>query len=233
LTFADSLKSIKEENQMGTSPISSSSLYQQIQTYLQERRADLSQLGQALKTGNTSAAELADSDIVMLGQQGPFANGAPFYFANRDADFQAVGQALQSGDLSAARQAFKSLEGSFSSAQSGTVGGSAANTSPVSSLYQQIQAYFKERSADLSQLGQALKAGNTSAAEQADDAISVLGQAGPFANGAPFSIAVREQYFGAIGQALQSGDLSAAMQAFQSLQSTFQPPQASETSAGS
>jgi hypothetical protein len=57
-----------------------------------------------------------------------------------------------------------------------------------------------------------------------------LGQSGPFANGAPFKIAQREQDFEAIGQALQSGDLAGAQKAFAQLKSTFHPSPVPEPS---
>jgi hypothetical protein len=130
---------------MSTSPISGSSLYQQLQTYFQERRADLSQLGDALKAGNMSAAEQANNDIVTLGQQGPFAGGAPFYYANRESDFQAIGQALQSGDLSAAQQAFQSLKSALHSPEPGGAETVSTGSPTPSELYQQMQAFFQEQ----------------------------------------------------------------------------------------
>jgi len=101
------------------------------------------------------------------------------------------------------------------------------STSAVSniSLQQELQGYFQERHVDMNQLGQALKSGNLDAAQNAYNAILSLGQGGPFANGAPFVLAYREQDFQAIGQALQQGDLSGATQAFQTLQATFSQPQ--------
>jgi outer membrane protein assembly factor BamD (BamD/ComL family) len=76
---------------------------------------------------------------------------------------------------------------------------------------------------DLNQLQQALQSGNLTAAQTAYNAIVSLGQSGPFANGAPFGVASREQDFQAIGAALQAGDLAGAKQAFQTLEASFQP----------
>lgn len=91
-----------------------------------------------------------------------------------------------------------------------------------SSIYQELQSYFQARSGDLQQLGQALQAGDLTAAAQEFSAIQTLGQSGPFASGNPFKMSQREQDFMAIGQALQSGDLAGAQQAFAQLKSTFE-----------
>ncbi|HXZ41022.1 MAG TPA: hypothetical protein VEG68_09795 [Terriglobales bacterium] len=111
---------------MSTSAVSNTSLYQQLQGYFQERRVDLNQLGQALKSGNLDAAQTAYNTILSLGQGGPFASGAPFELANREHDFQAIGQALQAGDLSGATQAFQTLQATFRQPQPGPA---AANNS--------------------------------------------------------------------------------------------------------
>jgi hypothetical protein len=91
----------------------------------------------------------------------------------------------------------------------------------TNSIYQQLQSYFQARSGDLQKLGQALQAGDVTAAAQEFSAIQTLGQSGPFANGEPFKMSQREQDFAAIGQALQSGDLAGAQQAFAQLKSAF------------
>ena len=98
------------------------------------------------------------------------------------------------------------------------------STSAVSSssLNQQIQQYFQTRQTDLQQLGQALGTGDLAGAQTAFQAITQLGQNGPFANGDPFLKSQREQDFTAVGQALQSGDLAGAQQAFSALKATFQ-----------
>lgn len=83
----------------------------QLQAYFHQRTVDLSQLQQALKSGDVSAAQQAYNAIVALGQQGPLPKGTPFYSANLEQDFEAVGQALQSGDMTAAVQAFNALIG--------------------------------------------------------------------------------------------------------------------------
>jgi hypothetical protein len=98
------------------------------------------------------------------------------------------------------------------------------STSAVSSssLNQQIQQYFRTRQTDLQQLGQALGTGDLAGAQTAFQAITQLGQGGPFASGDPFANSQREQDFTTIGQALQSGDLAGAQQAFGDLKATLE-----------
>jgi hypothetical protein len=98
------------------------------------------------------------------------------------------------------------------------------STAAVSSnsLYQQLQTYFQTRQSDLQQLGQDLKNGDLTDAQQEFSAIQTLGQGGPFANGDAFSRTERQQDFNAVGQALQSGSVANAQQAFEQLASTFQ-----------
>jgi hypothetical protein len=105
---------------MSTSAVSSSSLSQQLQQYIQTRQSDLQQLGQALGQGNLNAAQSAFQNIVSLGQNGPFPNGEPFAISQREQDFNAVGQALQNGDLAGAQQAFSQLRSTFGPQQSNT-----------------------------------------------------------------------------------------------------------------
>jgi len=84
-----------------------------------------------------------------------------------------------------------------------------------------VQAYFQQRQSDLKQLGQDLKSGDLTDAQQEYSAIQTLAQNGPFANGDAFYRSDRQQDFNALGQALQSGDLAAAQQAFSQLKGTF------------
>jgi hypothetical protein len=94
---------------MSTSAVSSSSLYQQLQSFFQARNSDVQQLGQALQSGNLSAAQTAYNNITSLAQGGPFANGDAFRIPQREQDFSAIGQALQNGDLAGAQSAFAAL----------------------------------------------------------------------------------------------------------------------------
>jgi len=98
---------------MVTAPVSTNSLHQELVQYFQQRRADVQQLGQDLKTGDLAGAQQEYQAIQNLAQNGPFKNGDAFIRSDRQQDFSAVGQALQSGDLTAAAQAFTALEHSF------------------------------------------------------------------------------------------------------------------------
>jgi len=115
---------------MSTSPVSSSSLSQQLEQYFQTRRSDLQQLGQALAQGNLAGAQTAYNNIVQLGQNGPAANGDPFLNQTREQDFQAIGQALQSGDLAGAQQAFAALRNSAQQQAQGSGGAGGSGTGP-------------------------------------------------------------------------------------------------------
>jgi hypothetical protein len=98
---------------MSTAAVSTTSIYQELQTYFQARNSDLKQLGQALQSGDLATAQQEFSAIQNLGQGGPFANGNEFKSNQRQQDFNAIGQALQAGDLAGAQQAFAQLKGIF------------------------------------------------------------------------------------------------------------------------
>ena len=101
---------------MSTSAVSSSSIYQELQTYRQQRHTDVQQLGRDLNSGATTSLANAQQDynaLVALGQSGPFRNGDTFRSSQREQDFNAIGQALQSGDLAGAQHAFAQLEGTY------------------------------------------------------------------------------------------------------------------------
>jgi hypothetical protein len=122
---------IFQESFMSTAAVSSSSLYQQLQTYFQTRQSDLQQLGQDLKNGDLTDAQQEFSAIQTLGQGGPFANGDAFSRTERQQDFNAVGQALQSGSVANAQQAFEQLASTFQSGGSGSAGSGTSST-PIS-----------------------------------------------------------------------------------------------------
>jgi len=219
---------------MSTAAVSSPSIYQELQSFYQSRHADVKQLGSALQSGDLNGAQQAFNTLAVLGQSGPFANSEPFAKASRDQAFETIGQDLQAGNLAGAQTAFAALMNKQSNAASPAAATAgvvvnltvqAGSTSPPvdnpSSIYQQLQAYRQQRFADLTQLGQDLKAGNTSAAQQDVSTLTALGQSGPHENGQVFQRADRAQDFQAIGQALQSGDLAAAQAAFASLAGTF------------
>lgn len=101
-----------------------------------------------------------------------------------------------------------------------------------SSIPQQDQQYFQQRQSDLQQLGKALEAGDTAAAQQEFSDITTLGQSGPVPGGNSFFVNQRQEDFNAIGQALQSGNLSGAQQAFVQLHNTFQQVQSEDPPSG-
>src|ERR1700682_517728 len=94
---------------MSTAAISSSSIFQELQSFYQARSADLKQLGSTLQSGDLNGAQQAFSALAALGQNGPFANSEPFSKSSRAQAFEAVGQALQSGNVAAAQAAFTAL----------------------------------------------------------------------------------------------------------------------------
>ncbi|HLM79992.1 MAG TPA: hypothetical protein VK302_05095 [Terriglobales bacterium] len=96
-----------------TTAASTSSIYQQVQSYRQQRNADLAQLGTDLQAGNLNAAQQDFNTLTALGQSGPNKNGQTFQQAGRAQDFQAIGQALENGDLAGAQSAFATLGGTF------------------------------------------------------------------------------------------------------------------------
>lgn len=222
---------------MSSAAVSSSSIYQELQAYFQQRTSDVKQLGQDLSAGNLGSAQQDFATLQSLGQGGPFANGDVFAPTNqREQDYGAIGQALQAGDLSSAQQAFAQLASTFqgkggggseSAATSALTPISTSSSSSTGSIYQQVREYYQQRKADIKQLGQDLSSGNIANAQQDISALTALGQGGPFKSGNPFNKSGREQDFAAIGQALQSGDLAGAQQAFAELEATFQKHQTS------
>ncbi len=226
---------------MSTAAVSSTSIFQELQSFYQNRQSDLQQLGSALQSGDLNDAQQAYTALSQLGQSGPFAGSQPFAKSTRDQAFAAIGQALQSGDLAGAQSAFAALTANQSSsaasastapatvvnltgaqtAATASATGTASSGS-TASIYQQIQAYSQQKQADLAQLGQDLAASNPNAAAQDFTTLTALGQSGPNANGQVFQNSTRAQDFQAIGQALQAGDLAGAQLDFANLESTYQ-----------
>jgi hypothetical protein len=216
---------------MSTTAISSTSIFQELQSFYQTRQSDVKQLGGALQSGDLDAAQQAFSALTALGQDGPFASAEPFSSSSRTLEFDAVGKSLAAGNIAGAQAAFAALTGkqqtsaptaaSTVSLTSNQFSTAASSSDDASSIYQQLQAFRQQRQADLSQLGQDLQAGNLSAAQQDFSTLTALGQSGPSRNGQPFQRSDRSQDFQAIGQALQAGDLASAQSAFTSLASTF------------
>jgi hypothetical protein len=213
---------------MSTAAVSNVSIFQELQSFYQNRQADLKQLGSALQSGDLNGAQQAFTALAVLGEGGPFANSEPFSKSSRAQAFNAIGEDLQAGDLARAQTAFATLtshQGSSQASPAAVVnltGTQPSNASDnASSIYQQLQAYRHQRLADLAQLGQALQSDDLNGAQQAFDALTALGQSGPYKSRQPFQRADRAQDFQAIGQALQSGDLAGAQSAFADLAGTF------------
>jgi hypothetical protein len=80
--------------------------------YFKERRAELEQLNQALKSGDLASAQQDYTNLVTLGKNGLHRDN-PFFRSDRGMDFNAIGGALENGDLKGARQAFAALENTF------------------------------------------------------------------------------------------------------------------------
>ncbi|MGA2004880.1 MAG: hypothetical protein ABSG70_15960 [Terriglobales bacterium] len=211
---------------MSTAAVSTTSIYQELQAYYQQRSADVQQLGKDLTSGNLANADQDFTTLQTLGQSGPSASGDVFNSSQREQDLNAAGQALQAGNLSAAQQAFAQLESTYryKNDPSDSTSSPATNSTSSSggSIYQQLQAYDKQRTADVKQLSQDLAAGNLANAQQDYNALETLGQSGPYKSGGAFNNDQREQDLNAVGQALQSGDLAGAQQAFAQLESTYE-----------
>jgi hypothetical protein len=217
---------------MSTNAVSSVSILQELQSFYQNRQADLKQLGSALQSGDLAGAQQAYKALAVLGENGPFANSEPFAKSSRAQAFDAIGKALQAGDLARAQAGFATLTARHTTSPPTTpaaivnLAGAQHDIEPLTannatSIYQQLQAYRQQRQADLAQLGQALQSGDLAGAQSAFVTLTALGQSGPNQGGATFSRADRNQDFQAIGQALQSGDFAGAQSAFASLSSTF------------
>ena len=221
---------------MSTAAVSSLSILQELQSFYQNRQADLKQLGSALQSGDLASAQQAYKALAVLGEGGPFANSEPFSKSSRAQAFDAVGEALQAGDLARAQAEFATLTVKRPNAETASQTTPAAivnltstqpNTATAadngSSIYQELQAFRQQRQADVAQLGQDLQAGNLTAAQQDFSTLAALGQSGPNQNAEPFQQAGRAQDFEAIGQALQSGDLAGAQSAFANLEAAGGP----------
>jgi hypothetical protein len=106
--------------------------------YFKERRAEVEQLNQALKSGDLSAAQQAYNNIVALGNQ-VIHRDNPYFRSDRALDFSAIGGALQNGDLTGARQAFAALHSTYLLPPAGNSAGlSPATVGSLSPAGQQI-----------------------------------------------------------------------------------------------
>jgi hypothetical protein len=114
---------------MSTTAISSASSQQQVPPY-QQRKQDLVQLANALKSGDLNGAEKAYAAIVQLGKT--YGHGQAFKMANREQDFEAVGKALQAGDLAGAKKSLEALRQTFQRPQpSPVMAGSGSSAGPA------------------------------------------------------------------------------------------------------
>ena len=118
---------------MSSAAVSSNSLFQQLQSFYQQRSSDLQQLGQALESGDTTTAQTEYNDLVTLGQSGPFSSGDPFRNSTREQDFANIGQDLQSGDLTDAQSAFAALASTFGSRFANSSSNASSSSSSASS----------------------------------------------------------------------------------------------------
>jgi hypothetical protein len=82
---------------MSTAAVSSPSIFQELQSFYQNRQADLNQLSSALHSGDLIGAQQAYKSLAVLGEGGPFPNSEPFGRSARAQAFDAVGEALQAG----------------------------------------------------------------------------------------------------------------------------------------
>ncbi|HUO17226.1 MAG TPA: hypothetical protein VMX38_19745 [Verrucomicrobiae bacterium] len=113
---------------MSTAALSANLFSQGTSEFLQQRRADMQQLGQDLESGNLTAAQQDFSNIQSLAQSGPF-SGDAFAVSTRQQDFTTIGQDLQSGDLTGAQQAFSQLESTFQHTQPAPVADNSSTSS--------------------------------------------------------------------------------------------------------
>jgi hypothetical protein len=197
---------------MSTSAVSSSSIYQELQTFYQTRQSDLQALGSALQSGDLNAAQQEYSQLVSLGQSGPFGSTQPFQGSARASDFQAIGQALSSGDLAGAQAAFAKLQQTFGKAQSTTGPGSLAYTVNLSSASTSGSSGTSTGSST-SGSGSGLSTGSSSGTS---GTTGTLGTESIYQQLQDFRSA-RKTDLQQLGQALSSGDLTTAGQDYQNL----------------
>src|ERR1035441_468434 len=69
---------VSKEKLMSIAAVSSSSIYQELQSFSQQRAADVQQLGKDLTAGNLANAQQDYTTLQTLGQSGPSANGDVF-----------------------------------------------------------------------------------------------------------------------------------------------------------
>ncbi len=197
---------------MSTSAISSLSIYQELQTFYQTRQSDLQTLGSALQSGDLTAAQQAYSQLVSLGQSGPFGSTQPFQRSDRASDFAAIGQALSSGNLAGAQAAFAKLQQTFGQAQTTTGPGSLAYTVKLSTASASGTSSSSTGSSSSGSSGglSTGSASGTSGTSVTTGTESIYQQLQDFRS-------ARKTDLQQLGQALSSGDLTTAEQDYQNL----------------
>jgi len=131
--FTTAISNFNASQPVSTAPTPSSSPKTLLQQYLKERRPEVQQLQEALKSGDLAGAEQAYNNLVALGNK-VLGKDNPFLLSNRAFDFNAIGGALQNGDLSGARQAFQALADTFVKKDSTTNAAPATSPDTVVSL---------------------------------------------------------------------------------------------------
>ena len=104
MAIAGILNSVSPAATAATSQISG----KDFQVYAKQRQPLIKELGQALKSGDLTAAKAALDKLTALATQNGLKN--PFLRQDRAADFTVVAAALKSGDVARAEQAFNSLK---------------------------------------------------------------------------------------------------------------------------
>jgi hypothetical protein len=156
---------------MSIAGILSSTLFnsnsQAISSSQQQFRKEFQQLGQALQSGNLSAAQ---ADFATLQQNSPSASSTAAAGSGSAAQaFSQLGKDLQSGNLSAAQQDFSNIQqntqahGHHHHHGGGGGGGGWASNQPTTQP--------TTLALEFAQLGQDLQAGNVSAAQKAYSAV--------------------------------------------------------------
>jgi outer membrane protein assembly factor BamD (BamD/ComL family) len=156
---------------MSIAGILSSTLFnsnsQAISSSQQQFRQEFQQLGQALQSGNLSAAQ---ADFATLQQNSPSASSTAAAGSGSAAQaFSQLGKDLQSGNLSAAQQDFSNIQqntqahGHHHHHGGGGGGGGWASNQPTTQP--------TTLALEFAQLGQDLQAGNVSAAQKAYSAV--------------------------------------------------------------
>jgi hypothetical protein len=169
---------------MTTQAVSGASLFQEMQSFYQTRKADL--LGNA--TFASFKNELHNNHFPKPPVQGTDSPATTISFSNADSSAATTGTQATGSD----------------------------------SVNQKMHDFWKQRNDDLKQLGAALQSGDLTAAQAAFNALTALGQSGPFPGGETFHKADRAASFEAIGTALQAGDLAGAQASFATLEAEIQ-----------